>query len=84
MKKNDNVSGRQTRVLLEDIRQQVQTIAEGHGAIIRKLDEHDQRFERIDQRFDRIEMVLTDTNNRVKNIEKDHGARITKLEEKTT
>jgi len=75
-------SERETRVLLEDIRQQVKTVAEGHGTIIHKLDEHDKKFEHIDQRLDRIEMVLTDTNDRVKTIEKDHGTRITKLEEK--
>ena len=89
MKKNDKTpknkttdSERETRVLLEDIRQQVKTVAEGHGTIIRKLDEHDKKFEHIDQRLDKIEMVLTDTSDRVKTIEKDQGSRIAKLEEK--
>lgn len=73
---------RETRVLLEEIHQQVRTVAEGHGIIIRKLEEHDKRVEQMNQRFDRIEIVLTDTNGRVKKIEQDHGARLTKLEEK--
>ena len=92
MKKNDKTSKsksidseRETRVLLEDIRKQVQTVAEGHGFIIKKLEEHDEKFEQIDQRFDRIESVLTDTNGIVKSIEKkldDHETRIKKVEEK--
>ena len=84
MRKNDKItkskttdSERETKVLLEDIRHQVKTVAEGHGAIIRKLDDHGMRL-------DRIEIVLTDTNDRVKKIEKDHEARITKLEEKVS
>jgi len=82
MKKNDKTPKNETRVLLEDIRHQVKTVAEGHGAIIRKLDENTQILNDHGQRLDRIEMVLTDTNDRVKTIEKDHGTRITKLEEK--
>jgi len=92
MKKNDKTpktkttdSERETRVLLEDIRQQVKIVAEGHGTIIKKLEGHDKKFEQIDQRFDRIETVLTDTNVRVKSIEKkldNHETRITKVEEK--
>lgn len=92
MKKNDKTSKtkttdseRETRVLLEDIRQQVKIVAEGHGTIIKKLEDHDKKFEQIDQRFDRIETVLTDTNVRVKSIEKkinNHEARIAKVEEK--
>ena len=92
MKKNDKTpktkttdSERETRVLLEDIRQQVKIVAEGHGTIIKKLEDHDKKFEQIDQRFDRIETVLTDTNVRVKSIEKSTiitKARIAKVEEK--
>jgi len=89
MKKNDKTPKskttdpeRETRVLLEEIRHQVKTVAEGHGTIIQKLDENMQILNGHNQRLDRIEMVLTDTNGRVKTIEKDHGSRITKLEEK--
>lgn len=92
MKKNDKIPKskttdpeRETRVLLEDIRKQVQTVAEGHGAIMRKLDEHTGLLTDHSQRLDRIETVLTDTNKRVKTIEKkvdSHDTRITKIEEK--
>ena len=92
MKKNNKTpkikmtdSERETRVLLEDICQQVKIVAEGHGTIIKKLEDHDKEFEQMDQCFDRIETVLTDTNVRVKSIEKkldNHEARIAKVEEK--
>ena len=92
MAKNDKTpksksidSERETGVLLEDIRQQVKIVAEGHGVIIKKLEEHDKKFEQIDQRFDRIENVVIDTNSRVKFVENkldNHEARIAKLEEK--
>ena len=82
-------SDRETRVLLEEIRHEVKTVAEGHSAIMRKLDGHDQRFDNHDQRFDRIEMVVSDINLKVNVIEKkldenieDHEHRIKKLEEK--
>ncbi len=99
-------SEHETRVLLEDIRKQVQIVAEGHGIIIKKLDEHgrkldehgrkldehgrildehSRKFGEHDGRFDRIENVLMDTNDRVKSIEKkldNHEAHITKLEDK--
>jgi len=91
-------SGHETRILLEEIRQQVKTVAEGHGGILRKLEENTRKLEENTrklgentqilndhgQHLDRIEIVLTDTNDRVKTIEKDYGARITKLEEKLT
>ena len=54
MKKNDKTpktkttdSGRETRVLLEDIRKQVQTIAEGHSLLAKKLEEHDERLNEV-------------------------------------
>ena len=52
MKKNDKTlksapkdSGRETRVLLEDISKQVHIVAEGHGVIIKKLDEHGRKLD---------------------------------------
>ncbi len=52
MKKNGKISkveaadsGRETRVLLEDIRQQVKIVAEGHGTIIKNLEDHGKRLD---------------------------------------
>ena len=82
----------ETRVLLEAISQQVQVVAEGHGTIIRKLDEHDKKFDVIEKQIgglksdvEVIKVAVMDTNQRVKTIEKkidNHETRITKLEEK--
>ena len=99
MKKNDKApktqktdSERETRVLLEAINQQVQIVAEGHGTIIRKLDEHDKKFDVIEKQIgglksdvEIIKVAVMDTNQRVKTIEKkldNHEIRITKLEVK--
>ena len=76
---------RETRVLLEDIRHSVKTIAEGHSAILQKLDINNQCLTGVDTRLTRVEMVVTDTNARLKAHEKKldtHETRITKLEEK--
>jgi len=40
-------SERETRVLLEDIRKQVQTIAEGHGMSAKKFEGHDEKLNEI-------------------------------------
>ena len=82
----------ETRVLLEAISQQVQVVAEGHGTIIRKLDEHDKKFDVIEKQIgglksdvEIIKVAVMDTNQRVKTIEKkldNHETRITKLEVK--
>ena len=74
-----------TRVLLENMSSDIKRVAEGHSTIIRKLEAHDAQFVSIDQRFNRIETVVTDTNKQVKEIKgkiTDHETRITKLEEK--
>jgi len=73
---------RHTGVLMEQMQKEVETVAEGHNAIMRKLNEHDEKFEQIgqtlnvhdtkfaehNQRLNRIEMVVTDTNKQVKEI----------------
>jgi len=99
MKKSDKAPKTQktdleleTRVLLEAISQQVQVVAEGHGTIIRKLDEHDKKFDVIEKQIgglksdvEIIKVAVMDTNQRVKTIEKkldNHEIRITKLEVK--
>ena len=51
-------SQRETRVLLEEIHSEVKTVSEQHGSIMEKLQEHDQRFEKIDGRLDKIELKL--------------------------
>ena len=54
----------ETRVLLENMYHQVKTIAEGHSSIINKLEEHDDRFNGIDKRFDNIDAKLIAHDNK--------------------
>ena len=82
-KNNKKEIEQKTRVLLEDMQSDIKRVAEGHSTIIRKLEEHDAGFIEIDRRFDRVEMVVSDTNRRVKSIEvksDSHEKRLTKLE----
>lgn len=52
-------SERETRVLLEEVRSDVKTVAEQHGFIVVKLKEHDGEFLKIHGRFDRLEQRFT-------------------------
>ena len=88
---NDIVTGikeefkRHTNILMEQMRHEVKTVAEGHGIIIKKLEDHDKRFNKIESELSTISMAVMDTGQRVKAIEKkidDHETRITKVEEK--
>lgn len=78
MAKSD--SGVETRTLLEAMRGDIRTIAEGHAGLSRKLAEHDVKFELIlrkleehdngfiavDRRFDRLEMVVMEMSETFK------------------
>ena len=76
---------RHTTALMEHMTKEVKTVAEGHGVIIKKLEEHDKKFTKIESELDTISMAVMDTSERVKSIEKkvdSHEARIKKVEEK--
>lgn len=62
-------AGRETRVLLEQIHSDVKTVSEQHGSIMGKLQEHDQRFEKIDGRLDKIELKLIAHDGKFANME---------------
>lgn len=62
-------TGRETWVLLEQIRSEVKTVSEQHGSIMGKLQEHDQRFEKIDGRLDKIELKLIAHDGRFANMD---------------
>ena len=62
MKKNEKTpkskttdSERETRVLLEEIRKQVQTVAEGHSALAKKLEGHDEKLNEISSVVQKID-----------------------------
>lgn len=89
-------TGRETRVLLEQIHSGVRAVSEQHGSIMEKLQEHDQGFEKIDGRLDKIELKLIAHDGRFANIDarfdrlekvitgvvSDHETRIKRLEVK--
>ena len=47
---------RETRVLLERIESNVQTIAEQHSSVMAKLKEHDERFVGIEQKLEQHDL----------------------------
>ena len=67
---------RHTGVLVEGLRSEVKIVAEKHGDIIRKLEEHDIRFDRVDLELKGMKVALFDNSHRLN----DHDARIRKLE----
>ena len=67
---------RHTGVLVEGLRSDVRIVAEQHGGIMRKLEEHDVRFDSIDLDLKGMKVALFDNSHRLT----DHDARIRKLE----
>ena len=69
---------RETRVLLEEVRHEVKTIAEGHAMLSARIDRLESRLTVIEQELHTIKNILFDINNTLK----DFGCRIVKLEDK--
>ena len=67
---------RHVGVVVEGLRSEVRIIAEQYGDIMRKLEEHDVRFDRIDLDLKGMKIALFDNSHRLN----DHDARIRKLE----
>ena len=67
---------RHTGVMVEGLRSEVKIITEQHGDVIRKLEEHDLRFDRIDLELKGTKVALFDNSHRLN----DHEGRIRKLE----
>ena len=60
---------RHNKVLMEHMEKQVKTVAEQHSSVIEKLEEHDENFKRIDQRFGRIEEVAMENRKDVRGLQ---------------
>jgi len=78
-----------TRVLLEDIRHSVQTVAEGRGGIVKRLDKIESELSSVKSELHTVKLAVMDTNHCTDRIEKkvdealeNHEKRIAKLEEK--
>ncbi len=59
-------SERETRVLLEQIRSEVKTVAEGHGDINRKLDKANAKLEEHDRHFGTLEAAIMANSKAIK------------------
>jgi ABC-type transporter Mla subunit MlaD len=59
----------QTRVLLEQIDQNVKVVAEQHGSIVKRLDNIESKLGQHDQRFDKIESTLNSVKNAVMEVD---------------
>ena len=60
---------RQTRVLIEQFRFELRTVAEQYGSIQQTLHEHDLRFDRLESHFDTFEIRFGNLENRFEHLE---------------
>ena len=74
--------GRETRVLLEDVRSELKVVAEGHTSIVKRLDGVGAKLIQHDHRFDRIEGQLGQLQQQVGSVLTDHESRLKVLEAK--
>jgi len=77
-------SHRQQNVLLEEINKQVKTVAEGHGVLVKNIDEIRSTLSEHDVRFDRIETVVSENRKDMKELRTDVGKIEQKLDTVTT
>nr|MBU1327693.1 hypothetical protein [Candidatus Omnitrophota bacterium] len=77
MKSSMEELGRHMGVLVEGLRSEVRLVAEQHGSIITKLEEHDRRFDVIDIDLKAIKGTLFGMSHKLDN----HEVRICKLEQ---
>ena len=60
---------REHNVLLDRVNKTVELIAEQHGSIVTKLEEHDRLFEKIDTKIERIGIKLGEHDKRFDRVE---------------
>lgn len=67
-------------VLLEDVQRNVKVIAEGHGALVERLDRVEIRLERLEGRFEQIAIHVAVLETRSNALEAKFNALDTKLD----
>ncbi len=60
---------RHTTALMEHMTKEVKIVAEGHTAIMRKLEYHDGRFGDMDKRFDKVDAKLIEHDKKFVKVE---------------
>jgi len=73
-------SHRQQNVLLEEINKQVKTVAEGHGILVKNIDEIKSTLSEHNGRFDRIETVVSENRKDIKELKVGQEKIITRLD----
>ncbi|MFH1777527.1 MAG: hypothetical protein ABH952_08235, partial [Candidatus Omnitrophota bacterium] len=80
---------RHNKVLMEHMEKQVKTVAEQYGSMMNKLEDHDEKFERIGSELETVKMAVLENSRKIDRVEKkldtniaNHKKRITKIEEK--
>lgn len=68
--KSTSDSQQETRVLLEQISHDVKTVSEQHGSIMGKLEEHDQKFEKIEAHLEKIDLKLLSHDAKFADVER--------------
>ena len=68
---------RHTNVLREDFERQVKTIGKQHGSVMKKLDEHDGRFAKIDDRLRQHDLEFVKVHSRFDKLEQQIGTILT-------
>ena len=66
----------------QDTTAQLKDISEQNSAIIKKLEVHDEQFEKIDGRFNRIETVVLDNSKDIKDVKNQLDTAITNHEQR--
>jgi len=64
-------SERETRVLLEEIDQNVKTVAEQHGSIIEKIDDLDIRVQSVETGVETVNIKVSALDTKVNRIERE-------------
>ncbi|MBI4845854.1 MAG: hypothetical protein HY810_05210 [Candidatus Omnitrophica bacterium] len=62
-------SERETRVLLENMNKNIGLISEQHSEVIRKLDEHDEKFERLGSELETVKMAVMENSRQIKQLD---------------
>ena len=65
---------RHTGVLMEQMQKEVRTVAEGHSGIMRKLDEHDDRFAKIESEVGSLQSEVGSLRSEVGSLRSEVGS----------
>ncbi|MFH1777029.1 MAG: hypothetical protein ABH952_05665 [Candidatus Omnitrophota bacterium] len=62
---------RHNKVLMEHMEKQVKTVAEQYGSIMNKLEDHDEKFERMGSELETVKMAVIENSANIKVLKMD-------------